>query len=127
MSKSFFDASGYSELTTFDAKDSETTLSNLINSPDESPDYSRILPQPNTFWPTDVSDRLQSVNIRFNSGYGDAPKDVPKMLKMAMLQHAAYFYVNRGDCACTAVNVMEIAPPEAMAVYENNQILLMAL
>jgi len=32
MSKSFFDASGYSELTTFDAKDSETTLSNLINS-----------------------------------------------------------------------------------------------
>lgn len=94
---------------------------------DESPDYSKVLPVPNIFWPRDVSDRLQSVNIQFKSGYGDVPKDVPRMLRMAMLQHAAYFYANRGDCACTAANMMEIAPPEAMAVYENNQILFMAL
>lgn len=94
---------------------------------DESPDYSRILPQPNTFWPTDVSDRLQSINIEFNSGYGDKPKSVPRTLRQALLQHAAHFYTNRGDCDCTAANAMEIAPPEAMAVYENNQIQLWAL
>lgn len=94
---------------------------------DESPDYSRILPLPDTRWPADVNNRLQSVTIRFSSGYGNSPKNVPKMLRMAMLQHAAYFYANRGDCACTADNAADMAPAESMAVYENNQILLMAL
>ena len=95
----------------------------------ESADYNHILPLPDASWPTDVSRRVQSVSIQFKSGYGDDAVDVPKSLRMAMIQHSAHLFENRGACGgggCSSEEALYLAPSSAMGIYMNHQILFMA-
>ncbi len=94
---------------------------------DQQDDYSGVLPIPNVQWPTDISARLQAVQIKFKTGFGDKPIDTPKGLRLAMVHHAAYFYANRGDCGCTSANATEVVPGEVEGVYDSHRIIRMAL
>lgn len=94
---------------------------------DQQPDYSRVVPIPNTIWPTNVSQRLQAITIEFITGFGDKPSDVPNDLRYAMIEHSAFFYKNRGDCSCDGATAMKIMPASAKATYDANKIIWMAL
>lgn len=66
--------------------------------------FTQIVLDKNKSWPSDISDRKQSVIITFVSGYGDADTDVPDSLKQAMLLMIANLYTNRGDCSLDNCN-----------------------
>lgn len=61
-------------------------------------DYSKILPQPEKDFPSDLICKLQSIVIQFTAGYGDTVDDIPAELLVALLQMVAALYDNRGDC-----------------------------
>ncbi len=86
-------------------------------------DFSSIALLNNSDWPNDVSeDRpFQNVEITFKAGYGDSANDVPKGLKLAVMQHALKVASNRGDCSdckCDKTNL----PPEAKTQYDSFKI-----
>jgi hypothetical protein len=56
----------------------------------------RVFPPASGSWPSTAS-RPAAVTIEFTAGYGDAPADVPKSIKFAILIYVAWLYENRGD------------------------------
>lgn len=75
--------------------------------------YGEVLLTPNQSYPTDLTEKLNGIEITFTAGYGAAKTDVPPDLTKALLQHATFFYQNRGDC-CDAE---ACCPPESKAIY----------
>lgn len=80
--------------------------------------YGNILLSPNNEYPNDLTEKFAGIEIVFDAGYGPTKEDVPSDLKLAMLQHATFFYQNRGDC-CDAE---KCCPPAAKAIYEKNRV-----
>lgn len=64
----------------------------------EEDDYSSLINNPGKSWPGDSLERLQAIQIDFNSGYGDTGDSVPATLRNALLMHVTFLYENRGDC-----------------------------
>lgn len=82
-----------------------------------SDDYVKLRPTTDNEWPTDIDEIEQSIRIDFYTGFGDAPADVPKDLQLAMLQHIASEYENRGEA-----NGSDI-PVKAAKAYRRRRIL----
>lgn len=93
----------------------------------ESDDYGCVMNDPGYSWPTQLSKRLQGVRINFIAGYGDKPENVPQDLRLAMLEHANYFFHNRGDCACNCKEAEKFMPADVRAIYDSYKILLIGL
>lgn len=78
--------------------------------------YSSVILEDGESFPDDVDNELQSVIITFKAGYGDMSSDVPQDFILAMLNHIAMLYEDRGDCSdCSCSMLM---PPATKAVYE---------
>lgn len=81
--------------------------------------YGEIKLSPNQSYPSDLTEKLNGIEIIFTAGYGAAKADVPADLKKAMLQHATFLYQNRGDCCDAKI----CCPPESKTIYDSYVIL----
>lgn len=83
-------------------------------------EYGYILPVASSFPQYNIRDKLSSIMIRFVSGYGDTAADLmvenSDIIK-AMMQHAVFWYQNRGDC-CNATLAI---PPDVLAIYQRRK------
>jgi uncharacterized phiE125 gp8 family phage protein len=61
--------------------------------------YSRIIVNFTEF-PRDKIDQFQSIQITFTAGYGTDESAIPYDIRLALLQHVAQLFANRGDCSC---------------------------
>jgi uncharacterized phiE125 gp8 family phage protein len=84
----------------------------------DNTDYAGIYLAPDSNWPSDIDNRLQSVMITFVAGYGATASDVPYDIKQALLQYICYLYENRGDCDCSGGY-----PHSAMTFFATRKIL----
>lgn len=80
-------------------------------------DYSKLRPE--DLWPSDNKQRVQSLTIEFDAGYG-AATDVPQDIKTALLQHVTFLYENRGDCGCDQQSAIASG---AMFIYQKYRIM----
>jgi uncharacterized phiE125 gp8 family phage protein len=77
--------------------------------------YSRIIRAKQQQWPIGVETEQQNIRITFDAGFGESFDDVPDDLKMAMLNHVAMLYEERGDCTPLAVD--KALPHNAVIIY----------
>lgn len=89
-------------------------------------DYSRIALENGEQWPQDGDIRLQSIEIDFNSGFGDDETDIPQDIKNALLAHIAALYENRGDCLDCGCGdekfIQSTLPAQSLAIYRQYRI-----
>jgi len=100
-------------LTTVD----DTTYYNTVET-----DYSEVLTKADNEWPLDADVRLQTVEISFKAGFGDADTDMPDWVATGIMNHVAELYANRGDCSCEGF-VESNLPPTSKILYSQNRIL----
>jgi len=92
-----------------------TVDSDLYYTTDES-DYSKIVLKNESCYPTDKDDQLQSIKIEFTAGYGSTAASVPPKIKMALLNHIAALYENRGDCDNASISAT--LPATSKNIYD---------
>lgn len=76
-------------------------------------------------WPNDFDKRRQTIEIEFDAGYGSLSKDVPCDIRIAMLNHAAQIYTDRGDCmpcGCSGAEVLSSLPGNSKLLYNKYRI-----
>ena len=56
------------------------------------------------------------VKMLIEAGYGDDSTTIPDAIKVGLLQHIAFLYENRGDCACPGSGVSSL-PMAAKLLY----------
>ena len=95
--------------------------SNVFYTTDEA-DYSRIILERRENFPNDKKDQFQSIRADFTSGFGIDDTFIPSDIKIALLNHVANMFANRGDCSCTAKTML---PLNAKLTY--NQYKVMSL
>jgi uncharacterized phiE125 gp8 family phage protein len=71
--------------------------SSLYYTTDET-NFSKIVLKEDSEYPDDIDEKLDSIQIDFIAGYGPDESFVPESLKLALLNHIATLYENRGDC-----------------------------
>lgn len=76
-----------------------TTLAGTVYDFTDVDGFSEIFLQVDQVFPTDIDAIPQAVEIIFTAGYGPDTTDIPADVKFAMLNHIAFLYSNRGDCA----------------------------
>lgn len=96
------------------------TVDSLTYQLTQSEAYPLISLLPNKFWPSDYDRRRQTIRITFVAGYGDTETSIPQDLRIAMLNHIAYWWANRGDCTCNSAEAS--LPPASRAIYSDYQI-----
>ncbi len=81
-------------------------------------------------WPYGVDNRKQAIEIIFNAGYGQYSDDIPSDLRLAMMQHIAKVYENRGDCTDMSVTneglkfaIQASVPHVCKMIYQKYKIL----
>lgn len=67
-----------------------------------------------TFDFPEISNRKDSIQIKFTAGLAATTEDVPADIQMALMEHVTFLYENRGDCAC---DDMASIPAAAMKTY----------
>lgn len=65
------------------------------------------------------SDRADSIQISFTAGLAALTENVPADIQMALMEHVAFLYENRGDCACDDITSV---PASAMKIYRSYKI-----
>ena len=96
----------------------------------ERTEYSSIVFNSNMDYPT-LSDKPQPITIEFLDGYG-TEADIPQDLKLAMLQHLAMLWENRGDCVNCDTNSLDTwikskIPQASILIYSMYRILEIVL
>lgn len=84
-------------------------------------DYSEVLLLENRSWPTDLLHKLQSVSIVFVAGQGATDADIEACWKVAIMNHAAMLWANRGDCSDG--NCLKELPLSSKAFYDQKRII----
>jgi uncharacterized phiE125 gp8 family phage protein len=64
----------------------------------DSNTYPKVLLTEDGAYPTSTDDIEQAIEIIFVAGYGATNANIPIDIKMALLNHIAFLYENRGDC-----------------------------
>ncbi len=84
--------------------------------------YAHILLEDGSTYPTpDVN--AQAVKIVFVAGYGPDDTDIPDELKLALLNHIASLYENRGDCSpANATSKCMGIPSTSKLIYDQFRI-----
>ena len=75
-----------------------TPVDPLIFYTTKEADFSRICLVDGEFWPSDVDDRFQAIEIDFTAGFSGESDGIPADIKTAIMAHVAMLYENRGDC-----------------------------
>lgn len=113
-----------SKLVTIDevAYNDEDEINQIVDPSNYSvcldPAYSSLVFSKLFNWP-EKSDLCDSIQIKFTAGLAALTADVPPDIQMALMQHIAFLYENRGDCACDDAASI---PASAMKVYKAYQI-----
>lgn len=104
---------------------------NILTTFDESPlqktgfteenDFSTIFINEDECFPDDADNRPQVIQIEFTAGYGLLATDIPAKLRGALLQHAANFFENRGDCSGDAC--VKAIPSVSKEIYSQHRII----
>lgn len=81
-------------------------------------DYSEILAI--NEWPTDIDNRLQSIQIDFTCGMAENESQVPAGYIEAIMAHATAIRQNRGDCS--ANGCAKFLPATSKSFYLQNRI-----
>lgn len=98
-------------LTTVDP----TTYYNTVET-----DYSELVLVQEATWPTDARVRMQNIVITFIAGLGATEADIEACWKVAIMEHAAMLWANRGDCSDSGC--MKLLPAASKAFYETKRI-----
>jgi len=61
------------------------------------------------------TNKTQPIEIEFKAGFGDDSSFIPANIKIALMQHIASMYENRGDCADS--NCSNLLPPLSRSIY----------
>jgi len=85
-------------------------------------DYSRLIFNNDAVLPS-LKNREQAIEITFKAGYGDAMEDIPYDIRVALLQHIASMYENRGDCIDSVCS--NLLPATASMIYSKYKIIEM--
>lgn len=83
-------------------------------------DYSEVLLVQDQTWPEDSNNRLQNIEISFTCGMGDTEADIDACWKVAIMEHAAMLWANRGDCSDSGC--MKLIPAAAKAFYDTKRL-----
>jgi uncharacterized phiE125 gp8 family phage protein len=75
-----------------------TTLATTVYGLTDTTGYPLVYLKDGQDWPSNVDNTPQCIRIIFVSGYGTTPASVPSGIRMALLNHIAFMYENRGDC-----------------------------
>lgn len=87
-------------------------------------DYSRLIFNDDAVFPT-LKNREQAIQIEFKAGYGDTMADIPADIRVALLQHIANMYENRGDCEGDFCE--NLLPSTARLIYSKYKIMEIAI
>jgi len=68
--------------------------------------YSQIILNDGFFYPPDLMDQQNSVQIEFTTGYGATKDTIPPMLRLLLCQHVTWLYENKGNCPVDAMPKM---------------------
>lgn len=104
--------------------DSYTTVSSDLYYTTDETGFSKIVLKTDEEYPTDIDDRMQAIKIEFTAGYGATAANIPRKIRLAILQHIASVYENRGDCDCDTSNniIEEFLPKSVRGIYEMQRI-----
>jgi len=91
--------------------------SSIFSFTDET-DFGRIFLKNGESWPSDVDFHPQAIVIIFVAGFGPSASDVPEDLKLAMKNHIASLYANRGDCSDDLTNEVAKIPNATKFIYD---------
>ena len=84
-------------------------------------DYSEVLLiNDDSTWPQDAINRMQSITISFNTGFADDSTGIEACWQVAIMEHAAMLWANRGDCSDSGC--MKMIPAAAKAFYETKRL-----
>lgn len=85
-------------VSTFDLNDAETVVSvSAVFNIDLAARPGRMHLKAGQTWPI-ATRNFDAIRVRYTAGFGDAPADVPPVLRDAVLMLAAYHYNHRGEC-----------------------------
>ncbi len=79
--------------------------------------YSRIVLAEDKNWPIDKDNRLQSIQIIFDAGFGDDDTDIPANIQLGLLHHISMLYENRGDCDQGSLSAFDSLPIDTRLAY----------
>lgn len=88
-------------------------------------DYSEVLNNEGFDWPENVARRMQAITIDFDCGLFPDQASVEACWKVAIMEHAASIWADRGDCgggSCSASDCGKLLPAAAKAFYEQKRI-----
>lgn len=83
--------------------------------------YSRIIFPDVEDFPSNKDDRYQSIFVGFTAGYGASDAAIPSDIKLALLNHVAALYENRGDCSdcdCSDISNLPVATQNTYRQYD---------
>lgn len=84
--------------------------------PTKEKDFSHILLRSNSAYPENGDDIFYGIEIVFVAGYGTASTNVPPDIRVAILNHIAALYENRGDC--DKASILKALPNAARLLYD---------
>ncbi len=92
----------------------------LVDMPDifytnKESEYSRLIVRDVGLFPNDKADNIQSVRANFTAGFGVTSVSIPADIQMALMNHVAQLYTNRGDCSTCEVS--SAVPANAQLIY----------
>ena len=109
-------------ITYIDSDGNSQTVDSTIYYFTVEEDYSEVLLiNDDSTWPENAFTRLQSIQIEFATGIGDTSTDIPACWQVAIMEHAAMLWANRGDCSDSGC--MKMLPAAAKAFYDQKRII----
>lgn len=84
-------------------------------------DFSKIVLKENSGYPTDIDNIAQAIKIIFTAGMANSLHELKSDLQIALLNHIAVIYENRGDC--DTASIAENIPSTSKAIYDKYRIL----
>lgn len=84
--------------------------------------YSRIIINEWSDFPTNKDDQFQSIQVQFTAGFGATSDDMPDDIQLALLNHVAAMYESRGDCDLCDCSNLQALPVATRNTYNQYQI-----
>jgi uncharacterized phiE125 gp8 family phage protein len=86
--------------------------------------FSKIAIKADKEYPEDIDEQMDAIRIEFIAGYGADSSDIPYQLRLALLNHIAALYENRGDCDQNLSDdfLEKSLPAFSRMVYSQNRI-----
>ncbi len=104
----------------FDVDNVETDVPSSDYYVDIKDEYGYIFSVNSVFPSYNIRNELSSIVIRFTAGYGATAAEIQTEnsdIIKAMMQHAVFWYQNRGDCCNASIAI----PPDVLDIYKRRK------